>query len=140
MYLFIAFIIKTFLTVFGIVLFWEHSFLNIIIPYIIGMILIIVIIISVDIKLTNQMKTKFITLRKINTPKLPPTVFSLGYLNSYSVICPFCQKYMELNHSNMIGVLRFSAHYPICVHYRGLNIYGREANYAKFVNLKYSTV
>ncbi len=131
-YLGLGFLAMSLLTLGGIMTFWESSGMLVIILYIIGVAIIVFMIIVVE--LNNLLEIKNITLRLEGKHDSPSNAFSFWFLKTYSVICPFCRKYMEINHSNKAGVLKFSAQHSICMHYRGLHTYGREARYAKFVN------
>jgi hypothetical protein len=119
-----------------ILIFMENSGIYFIIPYILGVMVMVFVIKIVDVKLNKQLETKNITVRIMNKQQLYKGLFTSQYSITYSVICPFCGIYMELNYTNTSYVTKFSEQFPICFHYRYLRIFRNESGYAKFVNPK----
>ena len=132
--LIMAFVVISFLVIFGITAFWEFFGLYLVFSYAIGLIILAIVIYKVESELKKQLETRFILAQFLNRIKIQTSIFSFSDIFIYSVICPFCNTYMEINQSSTLNIPKFNAQYPFFVHYRELRLSRKDQRYARFVN------
>jgi hypothetical protein len=135
-YLFLGFVLLSFIALFGVVTFWDIAGINLVIAYIIGLVIIVVVIIGMEADLMIRLDIKYVPIKVVNKPRIPAGILTDWYLVICSVHCPFCNTYIEINHTNMARIPKYNERYPVCMHFRGLKFYGDEPTYVKFVNPK----
>lgn len=136
--LFFVFVILSFLTILGIMTFLNIAPLNIIITYGIAVVVFIIVIITIEAEMYRHLEIIFVRSKKIDKTDTLPSKLQQKYSLTHSLICPFCDQYMEIKNANDREIRSFSNIHRNCIHYRDIKLFKDGFMYGKFVNQKIS--
>jgi hypothetical protein len=131
--LFFVFIILSFLTLLGVIIFFDIALLNVITVYAIAVVVFVIVIITIEVEMHRHLEIRYARSKEINRTGSSPGKLQRKNSLTHSLICPFCDQFMEIKNANDREYRSFSNIHKNCIHYRDIVRFKDGFLYGKFV-------